>query len=430
MRIGDSDGPRPASTVARMDGTTEVPRDAVRHVGVLARVAVVLIAVAVAAAAAIEYSGSHPSPWKRAGPPITVSGWAPYWQPDAALESFTNNAAVFSDVSMFAYSVTGAASVAPYPTLDPNAPLLLKRAADAAGVEFIASIIDDTKPRAMAAILADPNLRALHVRTVVDFVVANGFAGVDLDYENFAFNDGRDTWATTRPNWVAFLTEVSVALHAQAKSLTVSVPPVYDDGRTDLSGYWVYDYAAMGSIVDHVRVMAYDFSTSEPGPIAPLEWVTELAKAVKDLVPLHKILLGVPVYGYDWVTGTSGLCPADQPLRRRNLSTKSATALAVSQGIVPVWDAVNAESTFDYVESVTGLDATGVAATCNVRRTVWFADARAVHARAWVAQRQDLAGISLWSLGSDDTQAWEGIAAARRGESVWPPPSVTAGSIP
>ena len=427
MTPGDRHRP---TTVARMDGTTAVPRNAGRLVGRLARLGVVLIAVAVAVAAAIGYSGSHPSPWKRTGPPITVSGWAPYWQPDAALESFTNNAAVFSDVSMFAYSVTGADSVAPYPTLDPNAPLLFKRAASAAGVEFIASIIDDTKPRVMAAILADPNLRSLHVRTVVDFVVSGGFAGVDLDYENFAFNDGRDTWAATRPNWVAFLTELSVALHAQAKSLTVSVPPVYDGERTDVSGYWVYDYAAMGSLVDHVRVMAYDFSTSEPGPIAPLEWVTSVAKAVKDLVPTYKILLGVPVYGYDWVTGVSGLCPSDQQPRRRNLSTKSATALAVSQGIVPVWDAVSAESTFDYVQRVTGLDAAGAPAACSVRRTVWFADARAVHARAWVAQRQDLAGISLWSLGSDDTLAWRGIAAARRGESVWPPPSAAAGSLP
>ncbi len=371
-------------------------------------------------AAVVVYAFTHTNQWKRHGLPITVAGWAPYWQADAALASFNDNIGSFSDVSMFGYSTTAADSVTPYPTMDPNAPLLFRRDARAAGVRFLASIVDATKPNEMAAILADASSRAVHVRTIMQFTSDGGFDGVDLDYENFAFNDGKETWTTTRPNWVSFITELGAVLHAAGKTLTVSVPPVYDSHQTNDSGYWVYDYAAMGKVVDHVRMMAYDFSTAKPGPIAPIDWVKRLVKAARALVPKERLVLGVPVYGYDWVVGTIGSCPPESKPRRKSLTTKAANELAASKSIVPVWDVTQRERTFSYTEQLSGVDAAGAAATCTVNRTVWYADAQAVYERAWVAERQDLAGISLWSLGSDDATVWQGIAGARADLTSWP----------
>ena len=396
-----------------MEGTQEAKSSTGRLVTFCVLAALMLTAVVV-------YGFTHTGRWKRSGPPITVSSWAPYWQADSALASFNANAAVFGDVSMFGYFTDAAGSVKPYATMDPNAPLVLKRDARAAGVEFVASIIDATKPREMAAILADPAARAVHVDAVTQFAIAGDADGVDLDYENFAFNDGKATWAATRPNWIAFLTELSKSLHASNKTLTVSVPPVYDNKRTDDSGYWVYDYAAMGKIVDHIRVMAYDFSTSAPGPIAPLDWVTKVVAATRSMVPRERIILGLPVYGYDWVVNTVGVCPADNKLRRKNLSTKSAGELAARKGIAPTWDVAKAERTFAYAETVTGRDAAGAPTSCTANRVVWYADAQAVHQRAWLAERQDLAGIALWSLGNDDASVWQGIAAARADLAQWP----------
>ena len=399
--------------MTEMEGTQEAKSSTGRLVTFCVVAALMLTAVVV-------YGFTHTGRWKRSGPPITVSSWAPYWQADSALASFNANAAVFGDVSMFGYFTDAAGSVKPYATMDPNAPLVLKRDARAAGVEFVASIIDATKPREMAAILADPATRAVHVDAVTRFAIASDVDGVDLDYENFAFNDGKATWAATRPNWIAFLTELSKSLHASNKTLTVSVPPVYDNKRTDDSGYWVYDFAAMGKIVDHIRVMAYDFSTSGPGPIAPLDWVTTVVAATRSMVPSERIILGVPVYGYDWVVNTVGVCPVDNKPRRKNLSTKSAGELAARKGIAPTWDVAKAERTFAYAETVTGLDAAGAPTSCTANRVVWYADAQAVHQRAWLAERQDLAGIALWSLGNDDASVWQGIAAARADLAQWP----------
>ena len=104
---------------------------------------------------------------------------------------------------------------------------------------------------------------------------------------------------------MAFIDELSTAMHFLGKVLTVSIPPIYDTGRTGDSGYWVYDYAAIGEHVDRIRIMAYDYSTDRPGPIAPLAWVRSTVKAAKKAVDDDsKIVLGVPMYGRNWVVGT------------------------------------------------------------------------------------------------------------------------------
>jgi spore germination protein YaaH len=364
--------------------------------------------------AIIVYALSRPSSWKRTGPPATVSAWAPYWQTDSAYASFTANRSAFTDVSLFAYHATAADAVGPYQGLGADVPSQYRAAVRGVGARFTASIIDDTPAGTMAGILADPSSRAVHVRTIVSFAESAGFDGIDLDYEKFAFSDARTTWDATRPNWVAFVTDLAHALHADGKTLTISAPPSGD--------YWVYDYEAIGKVVDAIRIMAYDYSTAEPGPVAPITWVRDVVSSAKKLVPENKLVLGVPVYGYDWPVVLGGTCPgaeADQP-RRRNVSTKSAAALAASKGVVPTWDAVAAERTFIYTEVLTGLDQAGAPTSCTVSHTVWYADAEAVHDRAWLAERQGLSGIALWSLGSEDGAVWQAIAAARADQKEWP----------
>lgn len=380
-----------------------------------------IAALAVAAVTgAIVYAGTRDT-WERSGPPIRVSSWAPYWQPDAALASFQANSELFADLSLVAYSATDATTITPYPGLPDGTVDTYRAATEAAGVPYLATIFDDSPAGAMAAVLADPASRTAHVQAVVAVVTDGGFDGVDLDYEKFAFSDDRSTWATTRPLWIAFLDELAVALDAIDAQLVVSVPPVYDDGQTDASGYWVYDYASMGRIVDRIRVMAYDYSFtgSAPGPIAPIEWVRGLVDAITGLVPPEKIDLGIPTYGYDWVRSVSGTCPADQTPETKAIGTARAARTVTERGITPSWDPVAQERVFTYVDTLAGTDANGAPVTCTVDREVRYLDAVAVHRRAWLAHREDLHGVALWALGNDDELTWDGLRAARLGDETW-----------
>ena len=370
---------------------------------------------------------SRAAPWQRKGPPLTVASWAPYWQPDTALGSFQGNSDLFADVSVVSFSAVAGNAIVPYEQMPADMISTFRAATTERNVPLIATIFDDSPSGAMAATLADPVSRSAHVQLIVSTVVDGGFDGVDLDYEKFAYTDDRQTWPTTRPNWIAFLTELSGALHGLGKQLIVSVPPVYDSGQTGSSGYWVYDHAAMGPLVDRIRVMAYDYSFAggEPGPIAPIAWVEQLVGVLKAMVDPAKIDLGVPTYGYDWVLSVAGTCPADQTPENSAISNSRAARETTELGIIPIWDEVNAERKYDYVATLNGTDASGVATTCTVNRTVRYLDAQAVHRRAYLAHRNDLHGVALWALGNEDELTWEALRAARLGEATWPPAAAT-----
>ena len=208
-------------------------------------------------------------------PPAPLDAWAPYWTLETTLTELPTRITSMREVSPFWYGATGAETI----TIDPEASVeqteeFLEIARDS-NVAIVPSIRDLMEAGGMAAVLADPATRATHVDTIVEFADDGDFDGIDLDYEQFAFADGRDTWQATRPNWVAFVTELADRLHADGRTLTVSIPPLYDADETADTGFWVYDHGAIAEVVDRIRIMAYDYSTGEPGPIAPLAWVEQ-----------------------------------------------------------------------------------------------------------------------------------------------------------
>lgn len=380
--------------------------------------------VAVALIVTVALVVGRDDPWERTGPPLAVSGWAPYWQVGEALESFAGHAELFGDVSLAGWSVREDGTVQPYDQLPSDAVASFRARADEHRVPFLGTVFDEMGEGGMAALLADPARRTAHVAALAALVSTNDLDGLDIDYEVFAFSDDRSTWAATQPNWLAFLQELADALHADAKLLVVSVPPVYDDGSPADTGFWVYGHERMGEIVDRIRLMTYDYSVPEPGPIAPIGWVGDVVEAMTDLVPPAKLDLGVPAYGRDWVVSTTGTCPEDQQPATRAVSIRTVADLVGTTGSIPSWDGATAEWRFDYTSTLQGADAAGTATSCTVERTVRYLDGTAMALRAWLAYRHDLHGIAAWALGNDDAAVWPAIRAVVAGAEPVPPTTV------
>jgi spore germination protein YaaH len=335
---------------------------------------------------------------------LPIDGWAPYWALGESLADLPVRAPLLREVSPFWYSVTGPTTIVTDPNVSDDQARRFIRTARRAGVPVVPSLFDGTDAGVLAAVLADPVSRAAHVEAVIAFARDGKFDGIDLDYEQFAFADDRATWATTRPNWIAFVTELAERLHADGRTLSVSIPPVYDDGQTPDSGYWVYDYAALARVVDRIRVMAYDHSTSSAGPIAPLDWVHRLIDGVTRAAGSpDKLVLGVPLYGYTWAVGSTGECGGDT-LDRSTVHVRTAAELFARRNVVPTFDASAGEWTFRYTIPA---DAT---TTCTQTREGWYVDAAGAQARAEIARQAGWAGVSFWALGYDDQSVWNAFA--------------------
>lgn len=334
-------------------------------------------------------------------PPIALDAWAPSWAWSSSLSELANTGPRMRDLSPFWLQTVDGERFEPMPGTDPAAVEQFLDAARATGAGLVPSLIDAMPAGGMAAVLRDPERRARHVATIATMARNGNWDGVDLDYEQFAFADDRDTWADTSPAWIAFVTELAALLHAQDRTLTVSVPPVYEPGRSDAAGYWVYDHAAMAQVVDRIRIMAYDFSTANPGPIAPLDWVQRVIDGAVEVTGRpERIVLGIPLYGYNWPTGSNGICPATAQ-GRVGVTARSVHDLIERRGLNPVYDTTTGEWAAVYdVELTDGIQ------TCVQARRVHWVDGEGAAARIRLAQQAGVAGVALWALGYDDDAVW------------------------
>jgi spore germination protein len=253
-----------------------------------------------------------------------------------------------------------------------------------AGQQIVPSIANITGGRwsygPVGRMLHSPELMAAQVAAIVALVQRDQYAGIDVDYE--------DLHAADRQAFSTFVTRLAHALHARGKVLSVAVFAKTTNAGTDPRNV-AQDYAVIGRAADQVRLMGYDYhwASSGPGPVAPISWVRAVLRYAKTQIPASKIVLGVPLYGYDWVgqhgTGVSWL-------QAQRLSRQYHAAAHYDQASQAPW--------FSY------RDAAGH------EHTVWFENAASSRAKFDAARSAKIGGIYLWMYGYEDTGTWSALS--------------------
>lgn len=310
-----------------------------------------------------------------------IAAWLPTsFDAEDARASFEANKDILDEVSPFWYGVDPA-SGALIPDRGARDAALVA-AAQAADVLVLPTIHNVNQPTAILPLLRDPERRTRHVQAIVAEVLQYGYDGIDIDYEMLP-PESRDAYS-------AFMRELAQALQAHGKLLTVAVHAK----TTDTGGWGAFqDWALLGELCDRVRIMTYDYSWrgSGPGPIAPMSWVAAVATYARTVVPAEKIQLGIPFYGYNWGEGEEAIAQTWRDIQRLIETYQPQVHIAARDSSGPI-----EESWFVY--RVNGR-----------RRTVWFADHRALSAKLELIEQQDLAGIAIWRLGNEDPQNWDVI---------------------
>ena len=288
------------------------------------------------------------------------------------------------------------------------------------GLKIIPTMTDGTDKLVLSGYLANPQTRTTIVNTIVDLVNKNGFDGIDLDFEGFAFVDPTTTWAKTAPYWVSFIKELSLQLHAAEKLLSVSTPYLFNPIEKQ-KGYTVYAWAEIASSIDRLRIMTYDYSVAKPGPIGPIAWTEKTLKYAISIMSASKVFIGLPGYGRDWITSIVGTCPTNAPAgikigsRAATFKMNYAATKAAIDKAIPVFDEKNSEATYSYVQTFNGLTSKGAATSCAVSRTVWYQNDRSYTERMNLVAKYQLGGAALWTLGMEDptaTTAMRNVALA------------------
>jgi len=350
-----------------------------------------------------------------------LTGWIPYYSMKTSLPDVLNNADLIKEVMPFWYTLKfdGKAKAAVVSDLyapgNPSVPISEPLTAlRNAGFSIIPTITDGTDKMVLAGLLKSPTSRAQIITAILNLITANSYDGIDLDFEGFAFVDGNTTWATTAPSWISFIKELSTALHAQNKLLSISTPYVLDPNDAQ-KGYLVYSWAAIASSIDKLRIMTYDYSVSKVGPLGPITWAERTVQYALSIMPASKIFVGVPGYGRDWVTAVSGICPSNVAgtvkvgAKAATFVMRDAASLAATYGAVPTYNEQYGEMTFSYQKVYNGTTAAGLSTSCTASRTAWYQDAKSWALRAALVTKYRIGGITAWTFGMEEPLAMESI---------------------
>ncbi len=231
----------------------------------------------------------------------------------------------------------------------------------------------------IAALLHDRRASAHLIDQLEQLVLRRHGAGIVMDFEDIPASAQRD--------YLRFLTELDRRFDLRGWSVTMAAPV----------GDPEWNLAAYAQIVDKVFLMLYDehWGAGDPGPIASQPWfVQHLRDAVRQ-VGRDKAIATFANYGYDWST-------PGQPAQA--MTVEEAWQAARDSGIMPRFDPLSGNSTFDYQED------DGQA------HQVWFLDAASAWNELRAAQYVGVSGVSLWYLGSEDPGLWRVFASFPTGQ--------------
>jgi len=350
-----------------------------------------------------------------------LTGWIPYYSMKTALPDALNNSDLIKEVMPFWYTLKfdGKAKAAVvtdlYTPANPSVPISEPLTAlRNAGYSIIPTITDGTDKLVLAGLLKSPTSRKQIITSILNLVTTNNYDGIDLDFEGFAFVDGNTTWSSTAPSWVAFVKELSTALHAQNELLSISTPYVLNPNDAQ-KGYFVYSWAAVASYIDKLRIMTYDYSISKAGPLGPITWAERTVQYAVSIMPASKVFVGVPGYGRDWVTAVSGICPSNVSstvkvgAKAATFVMRDATSLAATYGATPTYNDQFGEMTFSYQKVYNGTTDSGLSTSCTASRTAWYQDAKSWALRAALVTKYRIGGITAWTFGMEEPLAMESI---------------------
>lgn len=311
---------------------------------------------------------------------IEVNGYVKPLASQDEVKTVSDVGSYLTYVSAFSYEVNENGSLTP---MEDAGILQTAKPYRIAPIMVITNIKNDAFDTTLInTIMTNDNLQQTIINNALQTLKAKGYYGLTVDFERIS--------PENRQRYNNFLRKLATALHAKGYILgTALAPKTYD--ITEGSWHGAHDYKAHGEIVDFTVLMTYEWGWSggPPLPVAPINEVRKVLNYAVSVIPRKKILMGIPLYGYDW---TLPYVPGGQYARA--VSPQGAVELAVKYGAQIKYDNTAQAPYFNYIDEK------------RRQHVVWFDDARSIQAKFKMASELGLRGVSYWVLGLDFPQNW------------------------
>jgi len=317
--------------------------------------------------------------------PRTIETFAYYTgtvQSGRAYENMVEFSEYLTYIGIFNYDITPDGTL----TGETNPSLIAEaQSLDIAVLAVITNFVNgEFSPELAHTVFADPAVRARLVDAIYRLIVENNYDGVNLDIENVAPED--------RELFTTFVRELSERLRPEGLVMSMAVPAKTGE-FPEREWIGAFDYAALAPLNDWLMIMTYEYhwAGGEPGPIAPIPWMREVLDFALTQIPPEKLLLGIPLHGYDWIV------PPPAGFFARGISYEGATRLAEEYEVPVQWDDVAKEPFFFYVSD-------------GEKHEVWFQNPNSLYAKMELVDDYGLRGLGLWPLAFAFPEFWAELA--------------------
>lgn len=283
-------------------------------------------------------------------------------------------------VSPFSHHVNADGTLTP---LDDNTIIQIARENKVAPMLSVTNISGDNfDTELINNIMNNNSLQQTVINNILAEIKRKGYYGVIVDFERIA--------PENREKYNNFLRKLVARLHPDYIVATALAPKTYDV----TSGAWhgAHDYKSHGQIVDFVVIMTYEWGWSggPPMAVAPINEVRKVINYAVSVMPPSKIMMGMPLYGYDW---TLPYTPGGE--FAESIGNQEAIDRAAQHGAIIKYDEKAQSPYYNYFDN-------------NGRQhVVWFEDARSVEAKYKLVNEYGLRGVSYWVLAQPFPQNWQ-----------------------
>lgn len=199
------------------------------------------------------------------------------------------------------------------------------------------------------------------------------FGGLDIDFE-YIMADDRQAYAD-------FVKRITQIMNQFGYQVTVALAPKTSADQSGLL-YEGVDYRLLGEAANRVLLMTYEwgYTYGPPMAVAPINMVRKVVDYAITEIPLYKISLGIPNYGYDWPL------PYERGVTRaETVSNLEAVQIAIDNGAEIQFDEEAMSPFFRYWKY-------------GVQHEVWFEDVRSYKAKFDLIKEYGLTGAGYWQI--------------------------------
>jgi len=274
-------------------------------------------------------------------------------------------------------------------------------------------LLHNSNEEEINALISKPQEHAQNlINDILPLMEKYNFTNLNLDIESF-----KKASSSAQTQYTTFLREVKKGLTINnLGTLTVEITPI------SLVKPRLTNVEEIGQIADYLVLMAYDFHyiySFSTGPPAPLggagktrEYDIETAlEEVLRVVPPEKVILGVPLYGYEWETLSDRPGSPTIPGSGAVASNRRAKELLAScDNCLQGFDEQAKQPYIIFPDNEE-----------NFFHQIYYENEKSLKEKLKLAKEKKLGGIALWALGYEGKEILKPLKNYKKSFYLNPP---------